>query len=134
MLKSFGIGLKEPLLRGGRVLFINQRHLLTFGIVRGVPLEPEYELLVLMEMAMANNSRYLNRFYNDLQHHRFDVIVIGTPNTPIKDPIKDAFAEENNAWVERVVLPLLQNYKVALILPSDVALMVPRTEDGADSP
>jgi hypothetical protein len=120
--------------QGGRVLFINQRHLLTFGIVRGVPLEPEYELLVLMEMAMANNSRYLNRFYNDLQHHRFDVIVIGTPNTPIKDPTKDAFAEENNAWVERVVLPLLQNYKVALILPSDVALMVPRTEDGADSP
>ncbi len=80
---------------------------------------------------MANNSRYLNRFYNDLQHHRFDVIVIGTPNTPIKDPTKDAFAEENNAWVERVVLPLLQNYKVALILPSDVALMVPRTEDSA---
>ena len=48
--------------QGGRVLFINQRHLLTFGIIQGVPLEPEYELLVLMEMAMANNSRYLSRF------------------------------------------------------------------------
>ncbi len=120
--------------QGGRVLFINQRHLLTFGIIQGVPLEPEYELLVLMEMAMANNSRYLSRFYNDLEQRKFDVIVVGTPNTPIKDPAKDAFAEENNVWVERVVLPLLRNYKVALVLQSDVAVMVPRIEDITVSP
>ena len=120
--------------QGGRVLFISQRHLLTFGMIPGVPLEPDYELLVLMEMAMANNSQYLERFYRDLVNRRFDLIVIGTPNTPIKDPAKDAFAEENNVWVERVVQPLLRYYSVAQVLPSDVALMVPRTEAIGFSP
>jgi len=120
---------QEVARQGGRVLFISQRHLLTFGMVTGVPLEPDYELLVLMEMAMANNPRYLERFYQDLEHQRFDLIIVGLPNTPIKDPTRDAFAEENNAWVERVVKPLLEHYRVALVLPSEVALMVPRTKD-----
>ncbi|HEX9679997.1 MAG TPA: hypothetical protein VGA32_00985, partial [Anaerolineales bacterium] len=41
--------------RGEAVLFIADRHLLTFGYVREVPLVPEYEVVFLMEMAMAGD-------------------------------------------------------------------------------
>jgi len=111
--------------RGERVLFINQRHLLTFGEIQRVPLEPDYELLVLMEMAMSGNQQYLQGFYQALEEHRYGLIVTAPPNTPIQDPKRDAFAEENNAWVQNVVIPLLKHYRVALSLPSGVTLMVP---------
>jgi hypothetical protein len=102
--------------RGGRVLFISQRHLLTFGIVSGVPLEAPYETVELMEMAMSGNPDYLNQFYQDLSTHRFDLIVTGEQNVVIKGA-QDSFPEENNVWVERVSIPLLEHYQSAYVLP-----------------
>jgi hypothetical protein len=116
----------EVTARGGRVLFISQRHLLTFGLIQGVQMEPKYETVELMEMAMSGNSDYLGQFERDLREHRFDLIVTGEVNTIIKGP-QDAFPEENNVWVEHVSIPLLEYYQSSLVFPySRVQLLVPK--------
>jgi hypothetical protein len=112
--------------QGGQVLFINNRHLLTFHQITGVPLVSDYELEELMEMAMSDNQTYLARFDNDLQMHRFSLIV-----TPIVNPqIQDAdipFSEENNVWVNDIVKPLMKYYQSAdRFENSDIEIFTPK--------
>jgi uncharacterized membrane protein YtjA (UPF0391 family) len=110
---------------GGEVLFIQQRHLITFEIIAGAPLVPEYEKVFLMEMAMSGNTAYLSKFWTDLETHRFDLIV-SEPLALVTRPASDVFGEENNVWVERVAAPMAEAYRVALELPeSEMALLVP---------
>jgi hypothetical protein len=90
----------------GPVLFINERHLLTFHEI-DLPLVPEYENVTLMEMAMSNNQPYMQQFYSDLRNHRFAAIVAGKQNVGIKE--EGTFAEENNVWNSRVS-PYIQCY------------------------
>ena len=99
-------GMAEQAGQKGPVLFINERHLLTFHEVN-LPLVPEYEAVTLMEMAMSNNQPYLQQFYSDLRNHRFAAIVAGKQNVGIKE--EGAFAEENNVWNSRVS-PYIQCY------------------------
>ena len=94
---------------GGEVLFIQNRHLLTFDTIEGVALVPEYEKVFLMEMAMSGNQAYLGKFYRDLEAHRFDLIV-SEPLALITRSASDVFGEENNVWVERVAQPLSETY------------------------
>lgn len=111
----------------GEVLFITQRQLEVFGLVPGVRMVPDYELITLTEMAMANNRPYLNRFHADLRSHRFALIVTSRQNHAIKNPAVDSFAEENNAWVEHVVLPLYKYYKEAVYLDTQgIQLFIPK--------
>jgi hypothetical protein len=113
---------------GGKVLFIDQRHLLTTHIIQNVPLVPEYEVVFLMEMVMGNNRPYLDRFVQDLKANRYAYIVSGTPGIHYQEP-SQAFAEENNVWVERVTVPLLCYYQIAVELPdSGMSLLVPRAD------
>jgi hypothetical protein len=108
------------------VLFIDQRHLLTTRIIENVPLVPDYEVVFLMEMVMGNNRMYLDRFEQELQDNRFAFIVSGTPRINYQD-LTYAFAEENNVWVERVTVPLLCYYEVAVELPaSGLSILEPR--------
>lgn len=110
----------------GEVLFISERQLLTFHQVQGVKLVPEDERVYLMEMAMGNNRPYLDRFLNDLQTHRFKIIVTGSVSMLIQDDTKP-FWEENNIWVDRVMKPMMQYYKVKVHLPViDVDLLTPK--------
>ncbi|HSB00725.1 MAG TPA: hypothetical protein VLE49_08750 [Anaerolineales bacterium] len=95
----------------GPVLFINERQLVTFGDTH-VPLVADYEAVTLMEMAMSNNQAYLNRFYSDLQNHRFAAIVAAKQNELIKET--GPLVEENNAWNSRVSPYLLCYYHPAL--------------------
>ncbi len=96
--------------QGGEVLFINQRHLLTFDYIEGVPLVPEHELVFLMEMAMSNNSAYLDAFHNDIKDQRFAMIV-SEPLTTQYQGRNHSFGEENDAWVERISEPVLCYYE-----------------------
>lgn len=113
---------------GGDILFIDQRHLLTAHLIENVPLVPEYEVVFLMEMVMGNNRFYLENFVSDLKNNRFALIVSGTPRIHYQDSTY-AFAEENNLWVERVTVPLLCYYQVALELPdSGMSILAPREE------
>jgi hypothetical protein len=117
----------------GEILFINQRHLIAMNMLKGVELIPEYEREDLMEMAMANNLAYLERFEQDVARQRFAMIVV--------DPLRFnllgsdyAMGEENNAWARRVVKPILCWYREDEAFPADrVVIYVPR-EEGRQCP
>jgi hypothetical protein len=111
----------------GEVLFITQRQLVLFGQVPRVHMVPDYELMTLMEMSIANNRAYLDRFQRDLQNHRFVLVVADRQHEYIMDPEGYSFAEENNAWVENVSQPLLKYYKEKLFFDTQgIQLFVPR--------
>jgi hypothetical protein len=112
---------------GKPVLFISERQLLMFDSVTGLSMVPEYEKVFLMEMAMANNSAYLENFYASLREQRFALIV----SEPLKVVYQDrsrSFGEENNAWVKRVAEPILCYYEPILTLKQvRTELLIPRT-------
>jgi hypothetical protein len=121
-------GEAEEAAAGGRqVLFISERHLLTFGEIR-VPLVEEYEKVFLMEMAMAGSQPYLEAFQQDLQSHRFALIV----SEPLYIQYQGRtvqFGEENDAWVRAVAEPLLCYYKTALSLAEfNLQVLIPAEE------
>ena len=116
----------------GEVLFMYERHLLTFGMITGVGTVPDYELLTLMEMAISGNEAYLGQYYRDLESHRFAAIVAHPQNLGVET---DDFIEENNAWIRLVGQPLLCQYKDAMTLDySKVEILVPRARACPDFP
>jgi hypothetical protein len=113
---------------GGEVLFMDQRQLLTFGYISGVPLIAEYEKKMLMNEALSANAAYFEPFYADLEARRFALII----SDPLRTPIKDSsfqFGEENNAWVTWVSNPVLCYYEEKHLLKEvSVQLLVPKRE------
>jgi hypothetical protein len=131
ILKTLQGNLSSIQARGGEILFMNERHLLTFGMIKNIPLVPNYEVSNLMEMAMSGNQLYLDQFYADLRSHRFAAIVAGKQNVGIKD--EGGFAEENNVWNTRVSPYILCYYEPLILLEPDISkiqIFVPRTEPG----
>jgi len=110
----------------GEVLFMDQRQLLTFGYVENVPLVPEYEKKVLMNAAMGDNANYFATLYAELEAKRFSLII----SEPLRAPVKDSnyqFGEENNAWVEWVVEPVLCYYEeIETFRSAQIQLLVPK--------
>ncbi len=112
--------------QGGEILFITQRHLISMHMLQDVRMTPEYEREELMEMAMGNNQDYLKTFRADMESQRFDLILV--------DPLSYrllgknyAFGEENNAWVKRVMKPILCNYQEERLFAEDqIAIYVPQ--------
>jgi hypothetical protein len=110
---------------GGEVLFVTERQLLTFGLIRDVPLVPEYEQIELMEMAMSGNREYLEKYYADLKNHRFTIII--AEDQKFTEQKEGAFVEENTAWVRYVGAPLLCAYKpIASLSSTNIVIFVPR--------
>lgn len=108
----------------GEVLFIYERHLLTFDMIPNVPMVQDYEVITLTEMAISGNQPYLNRFYRDLQEHRFTAIVARKQNL---DASSGDFAEESNVWNQLVAYQLLCEYEPVLTLDSsNIQVFVPR--------
>ena len=113
---------------GGQVLWIDQRQLLTFGAIDGVPLWDEYEKKVLMEHAMRGTGEYFDEFYKDLIAERFDLIITDPVNLYYKLG-EDGFDAENNAWVHWVSEPITCYYEVlpqADLSVVNIQLLVPR--------
>jgi hypothetical protein len=111
---------------GGEILFITQRHLIAMHMLDGVTLIPEYEREDLMEMAMSNNTVYLDRFKKDMENQRFDLIVVD-PLTYNVISRNRSFSEENNVWVRRVMKSILCNYREDITFPADgISLYVPQ--------
>lgn len=114
--------------REGDVLFMDQRQLLTFGYIKGVPLVPEYDKKVLINQAMGGDPTVFDAFYKDLASHRFSLII----TSPLRAHIQtesDDFGEENNAWVRWVSKPVLCYYKPLEIYKKvNVELLVPRQD------
>jgi hypothetical protein len=113
----------------GDVLFMDQRQLLTFGYIKGVPLVAEYEKKYLIDKAMASDSEYFKGFYEDLRQKRFKLII----SHPLKVKYEgedDIFGLESDAWVKWVSAPVLCYYKPELTFEKPkVMLLVPREED-----
>jgi len=109
--------LQEALKNGGEILFITERQLITFDMIDGVTLVPEYEQSELMEMAMSRNRPYLENFYAELRARRFALIV--AEDQKFTQQKEGAFVEENVAWVRFVGAPLLCNYKPVVTLTSN---------------
>ena len=87
---------------------------------------PDYEREDLMEMAMGKNEAYLDIFRVDMERQRFAMIVVD-PLTFRLLGSNYAFGEENNAWVQRVMSPILCNYREAVVFPEDqIAIYVPQ--------
>lgn len=111
----------------GEILFMDQRQLLTFRYITGVPLVAEYDKKVLINQAMSADEAYFKAFYRDLASRRFSLII----TNPLHERIQteaDNFGEENNAWVEWVSTPVLCFYeeldtlkkvRVQLLVPKD---------------
>ncbi len=109
----------------GEILFITERQLLIFDEIKNASLVPEYEQMELMEMAMAGNRDYLEKFYADLQDHRFALIV--AEEQKFTQQKQGAFIEENNAWVRFVGAPILCAYKpVATLSSANIQIFIPR--------
>jgi hypothetical protein len=109
----------------GEILFISNRHLITFGDLGDVPLVPEYERVFLMEMAMANNENYLGQFQEDLQSHRFAMIV-SEPLSKGQKKGNESFGAENNAWTKRVSRIILCYYRPEKTFrPTQIQLLAP---------
>jgi hypothetical protein len=111
---------------GGEVLFISQRHLLTFNEVKNVPLVPEDELVFLMEMAMSDNPAYMDAFHTAISNQRY-ALIVSDPLVIQYQGRSHSFGEENDAWVRNVSVPILCYYEPSITLDSvGVALYTPR--------
>ncbi len=94
---------------GGEVLFMDQRQLLTFGVIE-FPMVPEYEKKVVMDRALAEDREYFAPFYEDLANQRFSLII--TDPQRIRYSREDEqWDAENDAWVEWVTEPLYCFYE-----------------------
>ncbi|HSN93854.1 MAG TPA: hypothetical protein VLR89_02190 [Anaerolineaceae bacterium] len=112
----------------GEVLFISNRQLQIFKMVPDFDLVHDYELGYLMEMSISRNQKYLDKFRSDLQSHKFTVILIDQLNTQHQDK-QHSFGEENNAWVDEVLLPLLDYYQPAFSVDGgNVNLLVAKSQ------
>ena len=103
--------------QGGKVVFVNQRQLVTFGSVSGVAMQPEYERVFLMEMAMSNNQYYLRGFVGDMEAHRYALVIFDTLPEQLKGR-ENSFADENNAWVSYATHTLLKYYQLKMSYPA----------------
>lgn len=111
----------------GEVLFMDQRQLLTFGNVTDVPLVAEYEKKLMMDKAMSEDKEFFDGFYEDIQNHRFSMIVTEPLRKSMADESTRNFAEENNFWVYWVSRPILQYYKPKVTYDEvGVQLLIPR--------
>jgi hypothetical protein len=114
--------------KGESVLFISQRHLLTFDSIEGVRLLPQHELVFLMEMAMSRQRGYLDAFHRELNEHAYGLIVV----EPLKTAMQGAghaFGEENDAWVQEVSIPILCAYEpIRTFEVPALQLLVPRVD------
>ena len=123
---------EEAVAKGGRVLFISQRHLLTFDML-DAPLIHDYEKLFLMEMAISHNDPYLLRFHKEIDRQQFALIITDPLFNNIKKRDEDSLAAENNDWVRQVSRPILCAYEtVAIFDEISIQVLEPNFGDKCD--
>ncbi len=110
-----------------KILFIDQRQLVTFNTIKNVKMIGEYEKKLLMNEALSANNLYFSDFYRDLASHEFGLII----NEPISIKYIGSdvrYGEENDAYVKWVSEPLLCYYEPLITYREvGVELLIPRT-------
>ena len=56
---------------------------------------------------MSNHRPSIDQFQADIAAHKYALIIAPTPPGQLQGR-DDAFAEENNAWLKRVSIPMLE--------------------------
>jgi hypothetical protein len=108
------------------VLFISQRHLITFGYIENVPLVHDHEKLLLQEMAMSKNDKYLENVGKELSGHRYALIVHDPLPVAHRDVEKARLAAENNVVLEAISPLFSCTYQeVMRLLDKELVLFVP---------
>ncbi len=97
----------------GPILNITNRQLEVYKMIPDQDMFVPYNQIELMEMAMANNKPYLNRFFDDLQSHRFSFIITN-PLVENRQGINHAYGYENDVWAGYIVYPILKFYQPVL--------------------
>ncbi len=111
----------------GEILFIDHRQLLTFGLVKNVPLVDDYEKKYLMDWALTGNAEYFTDFYADLGEQRF-ALIVNEPLNLISRGEDYAFGEENDAYVKWVTTPLFCQYEPLYTSQATaLELLIPRS-------
>jgi len=111
----------------GEILFIDHRQLLTFGLVKNVPLIDDYEKKYLMDWALTGNADHFTDFYADLAQQRF-ALIVNEPLNVITRGEDYAFGEENDAYVRWVTTPLICQYEPLYTSQATaLELLIPRT-------
>ena len=105
----------EDAVEEGDILFIGERQLLAFGFIDNVPLVPEYELVEVMDHAMAGDEAYFHDFYQDLEEGRFSLIVASGMSLE-KHRVPHSFEEESEAWRKFVAIKLFDWYSPTIKL------------------
>ena len=110
----------------GNLLLLSDRQLVATGELNPKQFEPNFEVVTLMEMVMSNNVPYLNQFYSDLNHHKFSMIITKPLNSRLQDR-SAKFSRENNLWVKKVEMPVLESYQLVAELPlSQIEIYIPK--------
>ncbi len=116
----------------GEVLFLDQRQLLTFGVVPKIELIADYEKKWMMDEAMADNAAFFEPYIADLKAHRFDVIISEPLWVKFQGEGLD-FSEENDLFVKWVSIPTLCYYEPQeTFLDQGVQILIPRSEPLAE--
>ncbi len=113
----------------GPILVISESQLYTFGELQGFKIQPEYEKVFMMEMVMSNNKPYLKTLQQNFHEHEFAAIVTDSLFVSSADQ-KEPFWVENNLWVDKIVIPMLEDYEPVLRLQEGAAnLLIPRNQE-----
>jgi hypothetical protein len=109
------------------VLWMSVRQLLAFHYVPYVQIIPDYERVVIAEMAMAGNEGYFKTYRDALAAKQFGVIIVEPLRIEYIDEQSNLFAQENNRFVDEIFAPLDQNYHARRIFKTvGVAVMTPK--------
>ncbi len=114
---------------GGEVLFISQRHLITFDLIKNVPLVHEHEKVLLQEMVMSKNEIYLARLSAELAEQRYALIVTDHLPSAWKNPEKVSLALENNVVLKDLVPLFTCAYEEHdVLLGGSLDILTPKAE------
>ena len=109
----------------GEVLFYDQRQLLTFGSIEGVPLVPDYEKKYMADKGLSGDPEFYAPFYRDLAAHRFSLIV--SPPLELTWQEDHPFSEEDEVQVVFIYRPMDEYYEPIVKLDAiGVWLLAPR--------
>ncbi len=113
----------------GPILFISESQLYTFKEIRNINFDPQYEKVFLMEMVMSHNQPFLTQLQQKIQERKYAAIITDSIFVSSADS-KEPFWVENNLWVDKIVIPILEDYELVLPLQDGAAnLLIPRDQE-----
>jgi len=114
---------------GGEVLFMSQRHLLTFDLIQDVPLVHPHEKLLLQEMAMSDNDVYLAAFAEEMAEQRYALMISDRLPSDWQNPQTKSLAMENNVVLRKITPLITCAYQVEeFLLQGNIAVWTPKAD------